>query len=361
MACALDGLRVLDLSENVAGQFCARMLADNGAEVTLLEPPGGSAVRAMAPFDPVRGDSLQFHHANLGKRSAVLDAAAPAGRALLLRMMASADVAVVGRDAAVEALCEANPQAIVCVVSGFGRDGPWRDWEGAEIVYQALSGMMNHNGLNGREPLYGCGQRASHSAGLAAYIGVLAALHARPREGGQVVEVDVAETASSMWYPYTLIYAFSGWLEPRGERGQPVGQVRCRDGDWVCFWVRPEQWQSACAALGRPEMAVDPRFATNAERQKNWRAVLAIVQDIAKDLDSDEFAGRWHASRLICAKAFRPTQLWTHPHLRERDFWESVDTADGTRAILGPQFRMSETPRHVRGGAPSLGNAGGLQ
>ena len=357
MACALDGLRVLDLSENVAGQFCARMLADNGAEVTLLEPPGGSAVRTMAPFDPVHGDSLQFHHANLGKRSAVLDTATSSGRAVLLRMMPSIDVAVVGRDAEVEALSAANPQAVVCVVSGFGRDGPWRDWQGAEIVYQALSGMMNHNGLNGREPLYGCGQRASHSAGLAAYIGVLAALHARPHEGGQIVEVDVAETASSMWYPYTLIYAFSGWLEPRGERGQPVGQVRCRDGDWVCFWVRPEQWQSACAALGRPEIAVDPRFATTSERQKNWRTVLAIAQDVAKDLNADDFVARWHANRLICAKAFRPTELWTHPHLRERGFWEQVDTPDGPRPILGPQFRMSETPRRVRGGAPAL--AGG--
>ncbi len=358
MAAALQGLRVLDLSDNVAGQFCARMLADNGAEVTLVEPPGGSQVRRMPPLDPRHGDSLVFFHVNLGKRSVLLDQATPAGRDLLLRMVGACDVAVVGQDADVEALRKASPDAVICVVSPYGRDGPWRDWQGSEMIYQALSGMMNHNGVSAREPLYGCGQRASHAAGLAAYIGVLAALHARDEAGGQVVSIDIAETASSMWYPYTLIHAFSGWLEPRGERGQPVGQVKCNDDDWVCFWVRPDQWPAACAALGRPDLARDPRFATSTERQKNWRLVLGIMQDIAAGMSSDAFLASWQANRLIGAKAYRATELWASPHLRERGFWETVETTDGERPILGPQFRMSETPRVVRGGPPAMGSAG---
>jgi crotonobetainyl-CoA:carnitine CoA-transferase CaiB-like acyl-CoA transferase len=358
MASALAGLKVLDLSESVAGQFCGRMLADYGADVTLIEPPGGSAVRAMQPFDPVHGDSLLFFHINTGKKSLVLDQASNAGRALLLRLMAAADVAIVGRDADVDALAAANADAVICVVSGFGRDGPWRDWQGAEIVYQALSGMMNHNGMNGREPLYGVGQRGSHSAGLAAYIGILAALEARPREGGQVVSIDIAETLSSMWYPYTLMHAYSGWLEPRGERGQPVGQARCRDDDWVVFWVRPNQWGGVCNAIGRPDLVADPRFATYGERIRNWRAVLAVIQEFTATMDADDVLARWQQERLICAKAFRATELWRLPHLRERGFWESVETPGGPRPILGPQFRMSETPRAVRGGAPAIGDTG---
>jgi crotonobetainyl-CoA:carnitine CoA-transferase CaiB-like acyl-CoA transferase len=279
---------------------------------------------------------------------------------LLLRLVAAADVVVVGRDADVESLAAANPDAVICVVSGFGRDGPWRDWQGTEIVYQALSGMMNHNGISSREPLYGCGQRGSHSAGLAAYIGVLAALAARPTVGGQVVSIDIAETLSSMWYPYTLIHAFSGWLEPRGERGAPVGQAQCRDGDWVCFWVRAEQWGGVCAAIGRPDLVTDPRFANSVERMKNWRTALSIIQEVAFTLDSDAFLARWQENRLISAKAFRPTELWALPHLRDRGFWESVDTPAGPRPILGPQFRMSETPRAVRAAAPALSDAGAI-
>jgi crotonobetainyl-CoA:carnitine CoA-transferase CaiB-like acyl-CoA transferase len=344
---ALQNLRVLDLSETVAGQFCGRMLADYGAEVTLIEPPGGSAVRAMGPFDPKTQESLLFFHVNLGKRSIVMETGSP----LLPRLVGTADVAIVGRDADVEALRAANPNCVICVVSPFGRDGPWRDWQGTEMIYQALSGMMNHNGVSTREPLFGCGQRASHAAGIGAYIATLAALHVRAEVGGQVVSVDVAETASSMWYPYPVIHAYSGWLEPRGERGTPVGQVQGNDGDWVCIWVRGEQWPAVAAALGRPDLVLDPRFATGGERQKNWRTFLAIAQDIAANGTADEFLARWQAQRLIGAKAYRPTELLAHPHLRERGYWETVDD----RPILGPQFRMSETPRVVRGAAPALG------
>jgi crotonobetainyl-CoA:carnitine CoA-transferase CaiB-like acyl-CoA transferase len=362
MPAALQNLQVLDCSETIAGQFCARMLADYGAEVTLLEPPGGSAIRSVGPFDPAsRGESLLFFHLNLGKRSLALDVATPDGEALLDRLLARADVAIVGRTANVAAQSAAHPDCVFCVVSGFGSDGPWRDWQGGEIVYQALSGMMNHNGISSREPLFGCGQRASHAAGIAAYIAVLAALHARPQSGGQIVAIDVAETASSMWYPYPLIHAYSGWLEQRGERGQPVGQVKCSDGDWVCFWVRGEQWAAACVAIGRPELTRDPRFATTVERQKHWQTALVIFQEWAAARTADAFLAEWRANRLIGAKAARATELFTNdPHLRARGYWESVQTATGARPILGPQFRMSETPRMVRGPAPAYEPEGAM-
>ena len=361
MRAALEHLRVLDLSESVAGQFCARMFADYGASVTLLEPPGGSALRRIGPFDPAdQTRSLLFFHLNHGKQSLALNAEADDGQALLRRLAARVDVLIIGPGIDAASLSRAAPKCVVCVVSGFGADGPWQDWQGSEMIYQALSGMMNHNGVSGREPLYGCGQRASHAAGIAAYIAILAALEARPRAGGQIVSIDVAETASSMWYPYAVIHAYSGWLEQRGERGQPVGQVKCQDGDWVCIWVKGDQWDGVCAAIERPDLVHDPRF-TAAERQKNWRVFMVILQDYAAGVSADAFLAGWHGQRLIGAKAARATELFqSDPHLRARGFWESIATPAGEQTVLGPQFRMSETPRHLRGDAPSYHAAGAV-
>jgi crotonobetainyl-CoA:carnitine CoA-transferase CaiB-like acyl-CoA transferase len=121
----------------------------------------------------------------------------------------------------------------------------------------------------------------------------------------------------------------------------------------VCIWVRADQWVGACNAIGRPDLAHDPRFATSPERQKNWRTALAIFQDHAAGLTADAFLADWHGQRLIGAKAARATELFeSDAHLQARGFWESVDTSAGERPVLGPQFRMGETPRRLRGDAP---------
>jgi crotonobetainyl-CoA:carnitine CoA-transferase CaiB-like acyl-CoA transferase len=127
MSGALSGLRVLDLSDSVAGQFCCRMMADFGAEVTLVEPPSGSPTRAMPPFDPAKdgAGSLLFFHLNLGKASIALDRATDQGRAKLLELVKSADAVVVGVDADRDALQKANSRCIVTLVSDFGDDGRW--------------------------------------------------------------------------------------------------------------------------------------------------------------------------------------------------------------------------------------------
>jgi crotonobetainyl-CoA:carnitine CoA-transferase CaiB-like acyl-CoA transferase len=358
---ALHGLRVFDLSESVAGQYCSRLLSDYGAEVTLVEPPSGSALRRVGPVahtggQTPHGESLLFFHLNLGKRSLTLDPATPSGWRILCELAPSADVILVGPSIDRDALLIANPRCIVALVSGFGDDGPYRDWKGGELIYQAVSGMMNHNGIDEREPLYGVGERASYAAGTATYISILTALLAREQLGiGQEVAVDVAETGAAMWYPFVTQYIYNGSLEARGDRRQPLGQVECRGG-WVCFWIHDHRWQAACAALDAPELLDDPRFAHPRERQNNWNELVGEIQNRVREWEVDVLVQRWQANRMVAARAYTPSELFTScEHLKQRGFFETIDTALGPRTILGPPWIMSATPRHVTGGPPTPG------
>jgi crotonobetainyl-CoA:carnitine CoA-transferase CaiB-like acyl-CoA transferase len=355
MAGALVGLRVFDASDSIAGQFCGRMLADYGAAVRLLEPPAGSAVRRKAPFHP-DGSSLRFLHLNTGKCSVTLNHSCPSGRLLLTELTREADVVIAGRGLDRTALRAANPRLVSALVSDFGEDGPLCDWRGTELVYQALAGAAHRNGSHGQPPLYGTADRAAHGAGVGAYIAILAALYAR--EGshqGQDVAVDVAQTTSSMTNPFMTQYVYSGLVEPRGERRLPLIRVLCRDG-WVGVWVHLHRWRSTCTAFGLPQLADDPRFSDPKTRLDNWPALNAIFQEIAVHESADDLLHRLLEAHAVAARAYRLSELWNDcTHLAERGYWEQVSTAQGSRPILGPQFRMSATPRQTPSGPPTLG------
>ena len=352
---ALNGLRVLDASESIAGQYCGRMLADYGAEVTLIEPPTGSALRRREPFDG-NDDSLLFFNLNLGKHSVSLDPMVPSGRKILFDLVKAADVVLVGPGLDRGALQDANPKAVVALVSGFGETGPLAQWGANEMIYQALSGMMKHNGELDREPLYGCGDRASYSAGVATYVAVLAALFARRRVGkGQSISVDIAETASAMSYPLQLQYIYNGSLEARGDQKLPLGKVKCRDG-WMTFWIFDDRWEAACRAFDVAHLIEDPRFAKPADRIRNWAALTAILQEKVAQRAAEDVVEEIQAAGVVAGKAYRPSDFKTGcAHLHERGYWQSVSTERGEQPMLGPQFRMSRTPRSVRSGPPRLG------
>jgi crotonobetainyl-CoA:carnitine CoA-transferase CaiB-like acyl-CoA transferase len=354
---ALDGLRVLDMSDSVAGQFACRMMADFGAEVVLIEPPQGSPVRKLPPFDPAAKGlgSLLFFHLNLGKQSVVLDRGASDDRAALNDLVKSADVVVVGLDADRAALQAANPQCVVALVSEFGDDGPYSKWRGSEMIYQALSGMMYANGAPDREPLYGIGQRASIGAGVGAFISVLSALYERGSSGaGQEVGIDIAQNTAAMAMPAVLEYEYNGFPPSRATYRSPFGVVRCQDS-WVCFWLYNHAWSGLCDTLGRPDLATDARFATAELRQENWSDLVTEIQALVRHRDADDMVAEFVNTKLVAARVYSPLELWaSSPHLKVRRFWESVETSAGTRPILGPQFRMSATPRAVRGTAPAI-------
>ena len=359
MGDALEGLRVVDISESVGGQYCGRLFADFGAATVLVEPAGGSVVRRMSPYS-ANSDarSLLFWHLNTGKTSIELAAEVEAALARLKPLLAHADVVIhpIDMDQSIKAAIPAS--AVTVAVSPFGDDGPLADWRGPEIVLQALSGMMHNNGQHRREPLYGTGHRASFAAGLAAYVGATAALYARSRPGkaqgqGQAVLVDSAETAAAMCFPYVLQHIYNGTVKSRGDQNIPAGQVRCRDG-WVCIWIYNFRWKAACGALRLRQLIDDPRFAEPTARRQNWGQLFDIIAAQVADWDAEMLVADLQAAEVIAAKAYLPSELATNRHLAERGYWEEVDG----RRILGPPFRLGKTPRRVLRGAPNIVGAG---
>ncbi len=326
MAAALSGIRVLDLTTSIAGQFCARMLADYGAETLLA-----------APSNPT---SLDFLHLNHGKHTTTTAAA---------DLAASADVVIVDTPAERDRIGALAPGAIVTLVSPFGADGPFADWTGCEMIYQAIGGVMHASGTPDRAPLYGCGDRASFSAGAAAYIAVLSALYAKGRWGiAQAVSVDIAETAAAMANPYVTGYLANGFLEPRSDRRTPVGQLRCPDG-WVGFYLHAHLFAPMCPALGLAELAEDPRFKPPRARLDNWKIFVALIQVHVADWPAETLLAKLQSVRVVAARSYRLTELHDAcPHLTERSFWEQIPTESGPRTILGPAYRFSATPRAIQ-------------
>jgi crotonobetainyl-CoA:carnitine CoA-transferase CaiB-like acyl-CoA transferase len=330
---ALAGLVVADRSGTVAGQFCGRLLADFGAEVWLEL----SASEATIAAGGGSGTSPLDLHLNLGKRTGPAPSAP--------------DVVLCAPEDDAEALRARHPAAIVVTITGFGEDGPRAHWQAPEIVLQAASGMMISNGIRGREPLYGTGQRASYAAGLAAYIQTLASLRARTRSGqGDRVRIDAAETASAMAFPYVLQAIYNGTDRRRGDQDIPAGEVLCQ-GSWVCLWVYSNRFERLCRALGLEHCLTDPRFAEVRDRANNWGPFFALVQEKVADRDPDAFVAELQGLDIIAARAFRISELHHSRHLAARGYWRRVTIAGEEYVLPGAVFRMSATPARENQGA----------
>jgi crotonobetainyl-CoA:carnitine CoA-transferase CaiB-like acyl-CoA transferase len=257
---SLDFLTVADLSETVAGQFCARRFADHGADVVLVEPREGSRLRVQPGV---------FSHLNTGKRSVVAD---EAERAELVRR---ADVVILPERYSPDVL--AAKGTVFCALTEFGRIGPRAGWRGNELVHQSLSGLAHSTGTDGRAPLFGFGHRAYYAAGAAGFAAAMAAVVERQRSGlGQLVEVSVAEVAATTSPSLIAQFDYNGTYPLRGAYPGLVGTYQCRDG-WVVIFILSGRWQAACAAFGLDELVADERFATAAALNRNWPVASAAI------------------------------------------------------------------------------------
>jgi formyl-CoA transferase len=371
MPLALDGIRVVDLTQVMAGPFCTMLLGDMGADVIKVEPPAGDLSRSMGG-DRLRlegGDHAPFFALNRNKRSLTLDLKLADDRGVFLALARTADVLVENFRPGVtqrlgvdyESVAPHNPRLIYASISGFGQKGPYADRPGFDLIAQGMSGIMSVTGEPGGAPVK-CGVPiADLSAGLYAANGILAALVARERTGnGQYLETSLFESALALSVWETAEY----WAT--GEAPQPLGTAhrlnapyqvfRTRDGHVTVAALSDQQWQQLCRVVDRPALAADARFASNGARMANRPALARELATALAGRSTAEWVERLLAAGVPAGPLHDYDQVMNDPHTHARQMIEEVDhPVAGTVRTLGFPVKMTGTPLRVRRPPPLLG------
>jgi len=369
MAMPLEGLFVLDLSRVLAGPFCTMMLGDMGAEVIKVEhPQGGDDTRGWPPFYE-GGESSYFQAVNRNKRSLTLDLKAEAGKAILRELVGGADVLVQNfRPGAVERLgfgwedCRAlNPRLIYASVSGYGQTGPKRDRPAYDILLQAEGGLMSITG-----PADGPGFKtgiaiADLTTALFSIQGILLALIARERTGrGQHVDVAIQDGQAALMSHMAGYFFATG--APPGRLGNrhpaitPYRDFQCADGALIVAAANDSLWDRFARAIGRDDLADDPRWKINADRVA---ARDALEDDIERTLSKNTRA-HWQEALakagVPCGPVRDIAELCADPQIAHREMVvEAEHAATGLLRMMGIPVKLSDTPGAVRRPPPLLG------
>ena len=335
----LTGIRVLDLGSGISGPWCAKILADYGAEVIKVEPPGyGDAARRMGPFagdDPDPEKSLTFLYLNTNKKGVTLDPSSATGRKLLDRLLADADVLVDNNPPAqaremgldYQSLSAVNPQLVVTSITPFGQTGPYRDFQATDIVTYALSGLMYHSGDSDKEPLRSVLDQSFYVAGANAAAATQVALFARLSSGeGQHVDVSAAECLGAHLVQPLPYYNYMGAVKGRRPvRGAGFEElVPARDG-YVAPSVQGSQpWSTIASLIGLEELQ-DEKFATGAGRVAHGEELKELLIKGLAQWDRMPLFLASGERRLVFGMAQDAGDLANCPHLQARDFFVDVD------------------------------------
>ena len=337
---ALRGLRVLDLSGGVAGQYCGKLLAGYGADCVLVEPPEGTPTRLIGPY--VTGGtsstrSALFRHLNQGKASLSGDVTGLS----VADLAGMADVVI--RDDTMNLPVALPATAIECVIGEFPRAGRYRDWQGTEMMHQALSGTMFMTGWTDRQPLYGTGYRAYYACGTTAFISVLSALHERERSGlGQQVTATVFEANAAIGQNLVSQYSYNRSYETRRRYPGFLALLQCSDYWMVLFAIR--HWDQLCAVFDLEHLLGDERFASQADRLENWELVVAQMQERARSRSAGALVAALQKAR-ISAEVIAPLgRLVSSPQWRARQVVQVAADPNGrTEAALRQPFAVGDT------------------
>ena len=382
---SLSDLRIVDLTQGIAGPYCTKLFADLGAEVIKVEPPDGDWSRKLGPFpndQPHPEKSGLFLHLNTGKKSITLDVKSDAGHALVKKLLAEADVLVEsdGQTRMAElglahaGLKDDLPNLISVSVTPFGCSGPYKDYRGNSLTAMAMSTIMYNTGDPDREPLTTGGTPAEYIGGIHAWIGALAALAYRAEHGkGQNVDVSLAEAAACADEYNAGMYAFQGAIRRRFYSrhvfGYPMDIMACKDGHVVVvpgaggFPQRGLTEEGAISPMSLlmedPELDQNPLFQSGQARMISWKEVDELIQPFLDQKTADEIVEFAQALRMPFAPVPTVKDLVEDEHLAARGFFETIDHPEaGELTYAGAPFRMSETPP-VIDRAPTLGEHNG--
>jgi crotonobetainyl-CoA:carnitine CoA-transferase CaiB-like acyl-CoA transferase len=369
MSGPLAGMRVLELAQIMAGPTAGMMLADMGADVVKVEKlPGGDDSRDYR--EPrVNGVSAPFLMLNRNKRGIAIDLKKPKGKEILLRLVRDADVLTENYrrgtleklGLGVDVLAKANPGLIYCAVSGYGRDGPYGDKGGFDLIAQGVAGLMSITGEPGGPPAKTGNSVADINAGILAALGIVAAWSHKLRTGqGQVVDTSLMEAALQQTY-WHATYAFATGASP-GPTGSahiltaPYQAFRARDG-WINVGgANQANWERIADVLGHPGWRDDPRFRTNSDRMANLPALVKLMNDVIATRDKAQWIAAFDAAGVPVGPVNTVGEALADPQTLARGMVvETMHPEAGATRSLGCPVHFSATPTSVTRPAPLLG------
>lgn len=364
---SLDGVRVLDVTQVMAGPFCAMLLCDMGADVIKVEPPGGDSTRRMP--GAVGTDSPSFNAVNRGKRGVVLDLTHAEGRDAARRLALASDVLVENYRPGVmakfglgyEDLRQEHPRLVYASISGYGQTGPAAGKGGFDLVAQGVSGLMSITGEPGRPPVKVGIPITDLGAGLFAVTGILSALLARATTGrGQRVDTSLVDAgvALSVWEA-TQYFSGRGVPEPLGSAHRmnaPYEAIRCADGYVTIGAANDRTFQRLCDALEHPEWATNPDYGDNARRVTHRAALAARCEEVMIRHPRDHWLALLERHGVPSGPINTYADVMADPHVLAREL--VVDTEHPTLGrikTLGTPVKLSDTPLIPGRPAPLLG------
>ncbi|WP_235691808.1 CaiB/BaiF CoA transferase family protein [Elioraea tepida] len=368
---ALAGLKVIDLTRVLGGPYCTMVLSDHGAEVIKIEPPQGDEVRDWGPpfhEHPEGGrDASYFIGVNRNKASLALDLAREEARAVLLRLLEGADVLVENfKPGTMEkwglgygTLRERFPRLIHCRISGFGAEGPLGGFPGYDAIVQAMVGLMSINGTETSGPTRLATPVVDIGTGLFSAIAILMALFERQRSGeGQFIDMTLHDCGMALLHPHAANYFLSGKRPVATGNPHPnlapYDKFRTATCEIFIGTGNDATFRKMCDLLGRPELAEDPRFRTNADRMANRAALSAIVQEIVGQEDGHALSQRLLANGLPAGPVLYIDEVAQAPHTKARGM---VAELGWYRGINTP-IKFSRTPGGARRPPPRFGQDG---
>ena len=365
----LEGIKVVELAQIMAGPTCGMLLADMGADVIKVEKlPGGDDTRSYTEPSQA-GESAAFMILNRNKRGIAVNLKKPGGLEVVKRLLAGADVVTENYRKGTleklglgyEVLRELNPRLVYCAVSGYGRTGPYADKGGFDLIAQGFAGIMSITGEPGGPPAKSGTSIADINAGILAALGIVSALVARATTGrGQVVETSLMEAAIQQTYWQSAIFFATG------ENSGPTGSAHILTAPYQAFptsdgWINigganQSNWERIVKVIGRPELAADARFRTNGDRMKNLAALTPLIAERLRARPSAEWIRAFEDAGVPVGPVNKIGDMLADPQVAARDMVVEVEHPKvGAMKTLGLPIKFSDTPGKVRRPAPLLG------
>jgi formyl-CoA transferase len=367
---ALDGIRVLELGNYMAGPYAGTLLADMGADVVKIESPaGGDYSRELGPFAPGSPDGAGFLRLDRNKRSVALDLKSDLGKRTFGALVARADVIIENLRAGTldrlglgyDALAPAHPRLIYCSITGFGRTGPYRDRAGLDLILQAESGLMSVTGEPGRPPVKVGVPAVDLASALYGAFAIAAALIARERSGrGQLIDLSLLESGVSLAIWESGVYLTTGEVPgPLGSAHRvtaPYQAFKTADGYIAIGATSPPTWTAFCRVSGLERLREDPKWSDATRRREHATELASIIEAVTVSKPTDEWMRSLSDAGVPCGRINDLGTVFADPHLMERGlFVDLPHPVLGSVRAIGSPLHLSDTPPVMRRAAPLLG------